>query len=69
MVYYRSIELAAHEVGAEGEFNRLIETFEKDGILASVKKNLVGFVSDSAGVLQGERKLEPTTALYNRCMQ
>ena len=42
-------------MGAEGEFNRLIETFEKDGILASVKKNLVGFVSDSAGVLQGEQ--------------
>ena len=47
--------MAAHEVGAEGEFNRLIQTFEKDGILSSVKKNLVGFVSDSAGVLQGER--------------
>ena len=55
MVYYRSIELGAHEVGAEGEFNRLIKTFEKDGILSSVKKNLVGFVSDSAGVLQGDR--------------
>ena len=50
MVYYRSIELAAHEVGAEGEFKRLIQTFEKDEILSSVKKNLVGFVSDSAGV-------------------
>ena len=45
----------AHEVGAEGEFNRLIKTFEKDGILSAVKKNLVGFVSDSAGVLQGDR--------------
>ena len=55
VVYYRSIELNAHEVGAEGEFNRLIDTFTKDGILASVKRNLVGFVSDSAGVLQGER--------------
>ena len=55
VVYYRSIELGAHEVGAEGEFNRLIQTFEKDGILSAVKKNLVGFVSDSAGVLQGER--------------
>ena len=54
-MYYRSIELGAHEVGAEGEFNRLIKTFEKDGILSSVKKNLVGFVSDSAGVLQGDR--------------
>ena len=54
VVYYRSITLGAHEVGAEGEFNRLIDTFDKDGILSSVKKNLVGFVSDSAGVLQGE---------------
>ena len=47
--------MEAHEVGAEGEFNRLIKTFEKDGILSAVKKNLVGFVSDSAGVLQGDR--------------
>ena len=54
VLFYRAIMLESHEGTAEGQTQKLLDTFRDDRILEMVRSNLVAYVSDSANVLMGD---------------